>query len=301
MRMDKIFDVIIIGGGPAGVSAALYAARGGMSVCVVHNKKSALHSAKRIENYYGTGAVEGAALYDAGLVQAESVGAVVISDEVTFAEFDGKRFVVTAVGGKYSAARLVVATGASHTRSKIEGLDKLEGKGVGYCAVCDGFFYRKKAVGVLGAGDYAEHEHNVLCGFAGKTYLLTDGAVPSFSAADTIDKKISRARVGENGRFCGVEFVDGTTLELDGLFVALGVLGSSAIAKSMGVFTDERGAIKVDGNGMTNVAGLYAAGDCTSGIKQIGRAVADGMTVGTALAKEFAAEKRAADENKNNG
>ena len=275
--MENIYDVIIIGGGPAGVSAALYAMRGGLATAIIHSGSSALHRAERIENYYGSGALSGADLYDRGIEQARALGVAVIDGQATFAQTDGEVFTVSATVGEYKAKRLVVATGAAR---------KTEGKGVSYCAVCDAFFYRKKRVGVIGAGEFAEHEYSAIKNVAGATYLLTDGETPSFTADNVATDRIARV-IGRDGRVGGVAFEDGTELELDGLFVAVGVLGSGAIAKSIGAFTDVNGAIITDEKGMTNVAGLYAAGDCTVGVKQVGKAVADGMTVGIALINDL--------------
>ncbi|MDE6401525.1 MAG: FAD-dependent oxidoreductase, partial [Clostridiales bacterium] len=161
-----------------------------------------------------------------------------------------------------------------------------EGKGVSYCAVCDAFFYRKKRVGVIGAGEFAAHEYAALKNVAGEVYLLTNGEKSSFDADSIVDGKIARV-LGRDGRVCGVEFEDGTELALDGLFVAAGVMGSGEIAKSIGAFTDVGGSIVTDERGATNVSGLYAAGDCTAGVKQIGKAVADGMMVGLALVNDL--------------
>ncbi|MCH5162226.1 MAG: NAD(P)/FAD-dependent oxidoreductase [Clostridiales bacterium] len=284
----KEYDVIIIGGGPAGASAALYAARGGLSVCIIHNSASALEKAT-IQNYYGAGDVSGAELYKTGLKQASSVGAEVIEAQVTFAsrgETDG--FEVMTTAGKYNCKRLVIATGAKRQSLDIEGIKEYDGKGVSYCAVCDAFFCRNKRVAVIGAGEYAKHEYDELLKVAKEVRLLTNGEAVSFDASgmNVVDGKLSRV-VGSDGRVCAVEFVGGEILELDALFVALGVMGSAAIAKSMGVMTDESGAIAVNESGMTNVDGLYAAGDCTAGIKQIARAVNDGMTVGLSLISDM--------------
>lgn len=282
----KGFDVIIIGGGPAGVSVALYAARGGLSVAILHNSASALHRTERIENYYGTGAVSGAELYDRGIEQARALGVSVIDCQATFAQTDGATFTVSTTIGEMHAKRLVVATGAARKTVDIAGLKEYEGKGVSYCAVCDAFFYRKKRVGVIGAGEFAEHEYSALKNVVGTAYLLTNGETPSFAADNVVSGKIARVS-GRDGRVCGVTFEDGTELELDGLFVAIGVMGSGSLAKSIGAFTDGNGAIVTDERGETNVAGLYAAGDCTAGVKQVGRAVADGMTVGLALINDL--------------
>ena len=288
----QIYDVIIIGGGPAGVTAALYTARSGISTALVHSGESALHRAERIQNYYGTGEISGVALYEVGIEQAKSVGATVIAAQATFVEFDTKVFTVKTTAGDYFAHRLVIATCAQRKRADIQGLNELEGKGVSYCAVCDAFFYRKKRAGVIGAGEFAEHEYRELENVAGETYLLTDGSEPSFTVPNERLNSTRIARVLErDGRVCGVEFEDGTSLELDGVFVALGVMGSMSIAKTLGVITDKAGAIKKDASGRTNVAGLDAAGDCTAGIKQIGKAVCDGMTVAMSVIQDLRENK----------
>lgn len=286
-------DVIIIGGGPAGVSAAVYAARGGLDVVLLHGGVSALHKAERIENYYGTGAVSGAALYDSGIAQAASMGVTVVKTQATFASYDGEAFRGATTDGEYTAKRLVIATGAARRTANVAGIREYEGSGVSYCAVCDAFFYRKKKVAVLGAGEYARHELETLARVAEETVLLTNGEKPSFDAPRIVEKKLRRV-VGseESGRVCSVEFEDGSTENVDGLFVALGVLGSGGIAKSMGVITGADGSIAVDARGMTNVDGLYAAGDCVSGFKQVAKAVSDGLTVGMSLISDIKGKRK---------
>ena len=288
MSKTNSYDVIIIGGGPSGVSTALYAARGGLNVMVIHSGNSALHRAERIQNYYGTGEVSGKQLYDNGIAQAKSVGVDVTLGQVTFVRCDSDdkatKFTVVTPECEYICSRLVIATGAPRTSINVDGVKEFEGRGVSYCAVCDGFFYRKKTVAVIGESEYALHEYDALKNLAGKVYLLTDGKNPSFVAENTVTKKLKRI-AGEK-RVNGVEFEDGSTIAVDGVFIAVGSMGSTAIAKSVGVFTDNNGAIVTDNDGMTNVKGLYAVGDCTAGIKQIGKAVADGIAVGLRLIKK---------------
>lgn len=288
MKIDH--DVIIIGGGPAGASAALYACRGGLSVCIVHNNASALEKAETIQNFYGAGTVSGKALYSTGLEQAAAVGGKIVVAEVTFVSRGADdAFEVTTTAEKLTAKRLVIATGASRRTLDIEGIKEYEGKGISYCAVCDAFFCRNKRVAVIGAGEYARHECGVLTVPAKELYSLTNGETPAFTAdgGQRIEKKIKRIVGAENGRVSAVEFEDGSAIEVDAVFVALGVMGSSAIAKSMGVVTDKSGAIAVDGRGMTNIEGVYAAGDCINGIKQVAKAVSDGMTVGYSLVADL--------------
>lgn len=192
------------------------------------------------------------------------------------------------MGDVYSK-KLVVATGAARRRPDIPGLVELEGRGVSYCAVCDAFFYRKKTVGVLGAGSHAEHELGALKPVVGSVMLFTNGEEPEFETDCTVERRRIAQLVGVD-RLTGVELEDGTVVKTDGLFVAIGTLGSVGIAKSMGVLADDKG-IAVDARGMTNVRGLYAAGDCTPGIKQVAKAVFDGMTVGMSVIADLKAER----------
>ena len=285
----KNYDVIVIGGGPAGASAALYCARSGFSVCVIDGGASALLKAERIDNYYGTGGATGAALFAAGLDQARAAGAETLDGQVTFVSADDG-FNVSSTAGELYGKKLIVATGASRARQKA--ID--DGAGISYCAVCDAFFYRKKRVGVIGAGAYARHEYETLAAVAASVALFTDGDTPSFEAEEAYTQKITGVkRDGE--KLVGVALSDGKCVELDGLFVAVGVAGATALAKSMGILTLGDGSIKTDG-GKTNVSGLFAAGDCTSGVKQVAKAVCDGMTAGLAAINELRGEKSGSDK-----
>lgn len=284
---ERIYDAAILGCGPSGASAAIYIARGNKTVCVIDGGASALLKAHSIQNYYGVGTVSGEELFNAGVAQVKDVGATVIRDLVTSCSYDGDGFTVSLeCGDKIKSRTLVIATGAARATADIDGLKSFEGRGVSYCAVCDAFFYRKKIVGVIGAGGYAEHELAALKNVVGEVYLFTNGDKPSFSTdVKVYTQKILRIVGGD--RASGVVLDDGTEVSVDGVFVALGVLGAVGIAKSVGVLTDGNGEIIVDGRGMTNIDGLYAIGDCTAGIKQVARAVNDGMIVGTDILKRL--------------
>lgn len=275
----KNYDVIIIGGGPAGATAAVYLARSNRKVLLLHSGASALHKAERIQNYYGAADFPtGGELYARGLDQAAAVGAETLNAQATFCEYDGSRFTVTTTSGVFTSDKLVIATGAARQTLAIDGVAEYEGKGVSYCAVCDAFFYRGKRVGVVGAGEFAKHEYETLSRSAREVVLFTNGEALTFSAGETYTDKLERVVGGDDGRVSGV-VVGGKTVPLDGLFIALGVMGAGAMAKSLGVVTTKSGAIATDENGMTNITGLYAAGDCTEGVKQVSKAACDGMTV----------------------
>ena len=146
---------IIIGAGPAGISAALYIKRAGMDVTVISSKGGALLKAEHIENYYGfPEGISGAQLYENGIMSAKRLNADFVEGEAVSLSYDGK-FLVRAAGREYPADAVLLATGASRLAPPVRGISEFEGRGVSYCAVCDGFFFRSKAVGVLGGGEYA--------------------------------------------------------------------------------------------------------------------------------------------------
>ncbi len=278
-------NILIIGAGPAGVSAALYTARSGMETTILHHRISALQKAERIENYYGfPGGVGGGELFDAGIRAARELGVPVVSEEAVGISYDG-RFRVRTDRAEYAADALLLATGAARKTPDIPGLSALEGSGVSYCAVCDAFFYRKKAVAILGSGEYALHEAEVLLPLAESVTLLQNGRPLTAAFPETI-RVDSRpiARVLGKERVEGVEFSDGESLALDGIFVAEGTADSAAFARTLGLST-ERGRLVVDGEMQTNLPGLFAAGDCVGGLLQVSKAVADGAAAGLAMVR----------------
>lgn len=274
-------EVMIIGGGPAGVSAALYTARAQMKTTLFTTGKSALRKAERIENYYGfSEPVTGQSLEESGLDGAKRLGVEIREEEVVGLYWED-RLIVRTAKGDYPADCVILATGTSRLAPPLPGLKELEGKGVSYCAVCDGFFYRKKPVAVLGSGEYAAAEARELVPLASSVTILTDGAewefdVPEGVSVDT--RKIAGLRGEET--LNGVLFEEGEALDAAGLFVAWGIAGSAALAKKIGALT-EGTRIRIDENMATNVPGLFAAGDCTGGLLQVAKAVYEGAKAGT--------------------
>ena len=169
-------DIIIVGYGPAGVSASLYALRSGLDVVLLGKDSGALEKAHMIENYYGLERpLSGSELFAVGKAQAERLGAKIVEDEVTDLYFDGKMFVATGLAGEYRARACIMATGSARKKQPLPKMAELEGHGVSYCAICDAFFYRGKDVAVLGAGEYALHECKELLNVVGSVTLLTNG------------------------------------------------------------------------------------------------------------------------------
>jgi len=291
----RLYDVGIIGAGPAGVQAALYAARAGLSAIVFTAGPGELGRAHLVENYYGLPrAVTGKTLYKYGLRQLARVGAEVVEAEVIGVSY-ASDFLVQYTGGALHARCVIIATGRAKTRVALSGLAELEGKGVSYCAVCDGFFYKNKPVAVLGAGEYAAAEASHLAELASCLTVLTNGAEPALCAtedhcnlwpADTelINKKIASLQTDDTGKLAGVLFEDGSSLEIKGLFVAVGTASAGDLARKLGCELSG-GAIAVDEHAATNLPGLFAAGDCTGGIAQISTAVGQGAAAGLAAVK----------------
>ena len=277
---------IIIGSGPAGISAALYLQRSGKVQTVVISKGiGALAKAEKIENFYGfSEPISGRELHENGIEGAKRLGVQFIEEEVVSLSYNAEMHpIVSTTQQDYSADAVLIATGTSRKTVPIKGLKEHEGKGVSYCAVCDAFFFRKKPVCVIGNGEYAVHEAEVLASTSGSVTILTNGLKMASEVPESItviDKKI----ISVNGEVTveSVQFEDGDTLEVKGVFVALGVAGSGELARKVGAET-ENDRIKVNEKMQTNLPGLYAAGDCTGGMLQVYKAVYDGATAGLAM------------------
>lgn len=279
-------NVIIIGSGPAGISASLYTIRASIDTTVISKGNSALIKAENIENYYGFSTpVTGQALEQSGIEGAKRLGVKFITEEVISISYEEKLSVKTNVNN-YEADCILIATGSSRKTPKISGIAEFEGKGVSYCAVCDAFFYRGKDVAVLGNGEYAIHEAMELMPVAKSVTLLTNGLEPDASLPSGIllnTKKITSLKGGD--RLAGVVFDDSSESALEGLFIALGVAGSTDLAMKIGALT-EGNKIIVNENMETNIPGLFAAGDCTGGLLQVSKAVYEGAKAGTEMVKQ---------------
>lgn len=278
-------NIVIIGSGPAGVSAALYAARAGVETTVLTKGPGALDRAELIQNYYGFAEpISGAELERRGIEGAKALGVQFATTEAVGLTYTDKLTVET-LAGDFPADAVILATGASRAAPHIPGLAGLEGHGVSYCATCDAFFYRGRDVAVLGSGEYALHEVQALLPVVKSVTLLTNGSplTASFPPEVTVCPEKVNAILGEE-RVSGVELSGGKTVALSGVFVALGVAGSTALARKLGAEVDGN-RILVDEHMQTTLPGLYAAGDCTGGLLQVAKAVYEGALAGTEAAK----------------
>lgn len=280
-------NIIIIGSGPAGVSAALYTARAGIDTTIITKGIGSLGKAEAIQNYYGfENAVTGEVLAQSGIEGAKNVGVNFIEGEVVGISYNGKLTVET-TEDNYSADGVIIATGSTRTTPAIKGIKEFEGKGVSYCAVCDAFFYKGKDVCVLGTGEYAVHEINALVPVVSSITLLTNGEEVTAEFPEKV--KIVKDKIDlieGKDRVETVVLSDGNRIKTDGIFIAYGVAGSTALARKIGAQVDGN-KIVVDESMATTIPGLYAAGDCTGGLLQVAKAVYEGALAGTEASKSI--------------
>lgn len=276
-----MYDVIIIGAGPAGITVGLYTQRANLKTLIIYKDKSSLEKANLIENYYGyENGITGKELYETGIKQAKNIGIETKREEVLNVQITEKGFTVITEKTQYMSKVVVFATGNKKNTPKIKGIRELEGKGVSYCAVCDGFFYRNKNISVLGSGKYAVSETNELINLANEITILTNGEKAPEIRADNVKidtRKIREVR-GDN-KVDEIEFEDNNKMKTEGIFVAQGIAGSSEFAKKLGIITQDDKII-VNEKMETNIKGIYACGDCVGGLLQISKAVYEGTKTG---------------------
>ena len=178
------------------------------------------------------------------------------------------------------AKTVIIATGNKKNTPNIKGIKEFEGKGISYCAICDGFFYRGKEVCVLGSGNYAISETNDLINLAKKVTILTNGKNPPDIRSENVDinKKEIEAIEG-NEKVEDVRFKDNTKIKTEGIFIAEGIAGSVEFAKKLGIIM-KNNKIVVNEKMQTNIKGIYACGDCTGGLLQISKSVYEGTIAG---------------------
>lgn len=278
-------DVIIIGKGPAGLSASLYTKRANLETIILGKNNSSLRKAGKIENYFGfSNTVTGEYLLQEGEKQAEKLGVVIMDDEVVSIE-KKDYFEVATSRMTYTAKAVLIATGQPQKKIKIKNLDSFEGKGVAYCTTCDGFFYNNLKVGVLGFKDYAVHEAIELLAFTHDITIYTNGN--KLELTEKFKDRVQEFKINTKTvvRLDGIDFLqkvyfdDGNDEDIDGMFIAYDSASSLDFSKKLGVIT-EGSSIIVNADMRTNLEGLFAAGDCTGGFKQVSTAVGQGALAG---------------------
>lgn len=299
-----MYDIIVVGGGPAGMTAALYAQRNGKKALVIEKTGfggQITHSPK-VENYPGTMQMSGNEFADKTLEQILAQGAEIEFEKVVSVEDLGEsKVVVTEEGGRYEAPAVILATGVRHRMLGLEGEDALVGEGISFCAVCDGDFYAGQTVCVAGGGNSALQEAILLAEKCREVIVLQD--LPKCTGEQRLqdvlfarsnvrliaDTKINRL-LTENGALTGVEIESRTTgarqsVPCEGLFVAIGLIPENEPFKALAEL-NAYGYFDSDERCETRTPGIYVAGDCRSkGVRQLATAIADGATAALAACR----------------
>jgi len=284
----KETEVIIIGQGPAGLSAGIYTARAGISTAILGCEPK-IAGDYDIDNYFGfPETVSGKELVDRGMKQVTRFGATINCDRVIGIHFDDTgKYIVKTENDEYRTCSVILATGVSRKKPPVPGLDKYEGKGISYCVSCDGFFFKGKRVVVAGEGLYAANQALELLNYTPYVTICTLGAKSTITDEFMKQLAAQNVQVIESGitslhgdtNLERVAFTDGTELDVSGIFIAMGDASSVDFAKSLGIIT-EGNFIQVDREMKTNAPGIFAAGDCTGGFMQISVAVGEGAIAG---------------------
>ena len=298
-----MYDIIIIGGGPAGLTAGLYSARARLDVLLLERLAPGgqVLTTDWVENYPGfPDGVSGFELIDRMKAQAEKFGLKIQTEEASRVDLSGQKKVVYTSQGQLETKAIILACGATWKKLGIEGEEDLIGRGVSFCATCDGPFYRDQEVAVIGGGDTAVEEALFLTRFVSKVYLIHRRdelrATKLLQERAMAEKKIEFIWDTVPQRILGHDGVEAIELrnvktgsvskkDVKGVFVFIGTIPNTELVKGQ-VELDENGSVITDNNMETSVPGVFAAGDLRSKLfRQISTAVGEGA------AASFAAEK----------
>ena len=299
------YDIIIIGAGPAGLSAAVYAKRAGFRTLVLDKSPVSggqVLSTYEVDNYLGIPGVTGMELSEKFKNHAMAAGAEFVCANVLSIDAEGDTKIVHTEKDEYEASAIIFAVGAHHAKLGVKGEEELTGMGVSYCATCDGAFFKNRKAAVVGGGDVAIEDAIFLARGCEKVYVIHRR--DTFRAAHSL---VEKARQMDNIEFiidttvseiCGEDMVEKlvlsnvktkeqTELEVDGIFIAVGIVPETEILQDV-VKMDEKGYVLSDELGSTNIPGIFVAGDCKQKrLRQIITAVADGANAVTGVEDYF--------------
>ena len=288
-----MYDLIILGSGPAGLSAAVYAGRAGLSFAVIEKEymgTGQIAYTEQVDNYLGYYGIDGFSLGEKFREHAETLGTEFIEGEVTSLSNNDNSWEITLSGGNVLTSRTVIyALGAAPKKLGIAGEKEFTGKGVSYCALCDGAFFSEKTVAVIGGGDTALSDAIYLAKIAEKVYIVHRR--DNFRANNALVKKVSECsnielvlnaaptKIIGNDTVTGLKILQNDTEELipvDGVFVAVGSQPNTAMLCDI-TELDENGYVIAGENCITSANGIFAAGDVrTKAVRQVVTAAADG-------------------------
>jgi thioredoxin reductase (NADPH) len=305
-----MYDLIIIGAGPAGLGASIYASRYKMNHILIGEEIGGqVTEAWKIENYAGIESISGKDLMAKFEQQTEDLGGIIMRGVVKKINKKEDFFVViTESGNNYEAKSIILALGMKARKMNIPNEDKFIGKGISYCATCDAMFYRGKDVAVIGGGDSAATAALHLAEFANSVHLMYKEGTKTFEPSwDQQMKKIGKVSCSEfsnvtsilgEEKLSGLEYeIKGEKKELlvEGVFIEIGSTPGVMVAKDLGVETDEQGYIKVMQDQSTNIENVYGAGDVTTGsnkFRQIITAVAEGAVAAGSVYRKLKLTKK---------
>lgn len=298
-----MYDIIVIGAGPAGLTAALYSARAGKSVLVLEkaNYGGQMALSPRIENYPGYVKISGYDLSEMIFEQVNSAGAKLLDEEVLGISEQDKIKIVKTDEGEYQSKAVIIAAGMRHKTLGVKNENEYLGNGISYCASCDGAFYKDKCVAIVGGGNSAVQEALYLCDICKSVTVMQN--LPSLTAENKLCEQLKKRKnvrflfntvitefTGDGERLNGIIAENTDTkitskLTFDGVFVAIGLEADNYIFKDL-VSLDENGFVISDEEMQTDKDGIFTAGDCRSKkIRQITTAMADGTTAAFSACK----------------
>lgn len=305
---DKIYDVMILGSGPAGLAAAIYASRAELTTAVVEKEVMSggqIINTYEVDNYPGLPGIGGFDLAEKFREHTDRLGTEYVTGEVERLEQEEKRWKVWLKDGSaYTARTIVAATGARHRKLEVPGEERFAGAGVSYCATCDGAFFREKDVAVVGGGDVAVEDALFLARMCRKVYVIHRR--DSFRAAkvlsqrlmeqpnveilwDTVTEEIEGDEAVTGIRLRGTKNGEVRTVPVNGVFIAVGILPNTDVFSGVAEL-DKGGYIRADETGITTAPGIFAAGDVrTKMLRQVVTAAADGANAITSVEKYLAA------------
>jgi thioredoxin reductase (NADPH) len=287
-----IYDVIIVGGGPAGMTAAIYAAKRELSTLLIEKGPFGGYMllTNNIENYPGFLRISGKDLSEKMEEQVRSLNVEILNADATKIHVDGNIKKVVTTEGEYRCKSIILAVGGGHQKLEVKGEKEFTGRGVSYCATCDAPFFKGKIVAVIGGGNSAISDALYISDLAKKTYMIHRRE--SLRAEEARQRELKNKGVEillntaieeiTGDRFVSaVKIRDKETgetkkLRLDGVFISIGTVPHSELARDAGIELDDKHFIKVDRSQETNVEGVFAAGDVTGGVLQIATAVGEG-------------------------
>lgn len=299
---ESIYDVIIVGGGPAGFTAGIYAGRSGLRSAVLEKAMTGgqMSTSYLIENWPGDAEISGQDLAQKMKEHSSKYTEIKEFSEVKSIEKE-ELFVISTSEGELKAKSIIVATGAEHKKLGVPGEEEYNGKGVSYCATCDGFFFKGKKVYVVGGGntalEYAIYLESVGCD------VSIIHRRDQLRAEESLQKQLEDTKVDKMMEWVveemkGEDMLKGLVLKntksgefkevpTDGVFIAIGEEPNNEVPNMLGLKLDEEGYVLVDERKATSVPGVYAAGDVTGGLKQIVVAAAEGAIAATSAFEDL--------------